>query len=176
MIHILHIFCSNLTDILLRGTERTGRLLKYDPATKQTTVLLSNLPMPAGVALSSDYSFLIVGEFLSCNVTRYWLKGPKANTTDTFVELPGNPDNIKRTSTGDFWIGANIHKLQPRLMGFPIGQKISPQGQILKTVSLYNEYNSTYISEVQEHLGKYYVASISTNFVGVYSGRFAGEN
>jgi sugar lactone lactonase YvrE len=160
---------NNMTDILLRGTERTGRVLKYDPSTNKTTVLLDNLAMPAGLALSSDASFLIVGEYLNCSVKKYWLKGPKAHTTETLVELAGNPDNIRRTHSGNFWIAANIHKLQPRLIGFPVGQKINAEGQILETVTFYNEYNSTYISEVIKHLDKYYVASISTNFVGVYT-------
>ena len=54
--------------------------------------------MPAGVAVSCDGTFLLFTEFISYKVTRYWLKGPKANTLETFLELPGNADNIVRTS------------------------------------------------------------------------------
>ncbi|KAK4479760.1 hypothetical protein RD792_015295 [Penstemon davidsonii] len=160
---------SNMTEILL-GNDRSGRLLKYDPKTKQCGVILTGLAMPAGVAVARDGSFVLMTEYLNCRITRYWLKGPKANTSDIFAELPGNPDNIKRTKTGDFWVAVNIQKLHPKLTVFPLGQKISAKGEILETVNFYGEYNATYITEVQEQFGKFYVASIYTDFVGVYSG------
>jgi sugar lactone lactonase YvrE len=39
-----------------------GRLLKYNPATNETTVLLKGLRFANGVALSSDESFVLVNE------------------------------------------------------------------------------------------------------------------
>lgn len=39
-----------------------GRLLKYDPATNATTVLLKGLRFANGVALASDESFVLVNE------------------------------------------------------------------------------------------------------------------
>ncbi|KAG8383115.1 hypothetical protein BUALT_Bualt05G0151200 [Buddleja alternifolia] len=160
---------NNMTEILLKG-DSTGRLLKYDPKTNETTVLLTRLAMPAGLVVSRDGSFVLITEYVECRITRYWLKGPKANTTDIFVNLPGNPDNIKRTRTGDFWVAVNIHKVHPQLTVFPLGQKISPDGRILETVNFYQEYNATYITEVQENGGMLYVASIYTDFAGVYRG------
>jgi sugar lactone lactonase YvrE len=35
---------------------------------------------------------------------KVWLKGEKAGTAETFVDLPGNPDNIRLGSDGHFWI------------------------------------------------------------------------
>ena len=46
--------------------------------------------------------------------------------------------------------------------------KISQNGKLLETVNFYAEYNATYITEVHEHDGKYYVASVVTDYVGVY--------
>ncbi|KAL0408669.1 UNVERIFIED_CONTAM: protein STRICTOSIDINE SYNTHASE-LIKE 10 [Sesamum radiatum] len=143
---------NNLREILL-SEERTGRLLKYDPKTKKLTVLLKGLELAAGVAVSKDGSFVLVGEYIACRITRYWLKGPKANTSEIFVELPGNPDNIKKTKSGDFWVAVNIQRLQPKPSCFALGQKISADGQILETVNFYAEYNATSVAEVQEHHG-----------------------
>ncbi|PIN17016.1 putative alkaloid synthase/Surface mucin Hemomucin [Handroanthus impetiginosus] len=157
----------NMTEILLSG-DTSGRLLKYDPKTRRRTVVLTGLAVPNGVAVSRDGSFVLVAEYIACRITRLWLTGPKANTSETFAELPGNPDNIKRTKTGDFWVPVNIQKLQPKLISFPLGQKINAHGRILETVNFYAEYNATYVTEVQEHLGSLYVASVYANFVGVY--------
>ncbi|KAL2233572.1 protein STRICTOSIDINE SYNTHASE-LIKE 12 [Sesamum indicum] len=158
---------NNLTEILL-SEERTGRLLKYDPKTKKLTVLLKGLALAAGVAVSKDGSFVLVGEYIACRITRYWLKGPKATTSEIFVELPGNPDNIKRTKSGDFWVAVNIQRLQPKPSCFALGQKIGADGQILETVNFYAEYNATSVAEVQEHHGLMYLSSTNANFAGVY--------
>lgn len=83
-----------------------GRLLKYDPMTKQTTVLLEGLYFANGVALSADEDFVLVAESYHYQLTRYWLKGPKKGTTDIFADnLAGFPDNITRDEQGHFWVG-----------------------------------------------------------------------
>ncbi|MCD9026106.1 SMP-30/gluconolactonase/LRE family protein [Cohnella silvisoli] len=83
-----------------------GRLLKYDPMTKQTTVLLEGLYFANGVALSADEDFVLVAESYHYQLTRYWLKGSKKGTTDIFAKnLAGFPDNITRDEQGHFWVG-----------------------------------------------------------------------
>ncbi|KAL2559574.1 Protein STRICTOSIDINE SYNTHASE-LIKE 12 [Forsythia ovata] len=159
----------NLTEILLSG-DTSGRLLKYDPKTKQQTVVLTGLSVPNGVAVSKDGTFVLVSEYIACRIQKFWLKGPKANSSEILVNLPGNPDNIKRTSSGHFWVPVNIQKLQPKLSTFPLGQKINAEGQIMETVNFYAEYLATSITEVNEHFDSLYVASIYTNHVGIYRG------
>ncbi|WP_152396615.1 SMP-30/gluconolactonase/LRE family protein [Paenibacillus guangzhouensis] len=83
-----------------------GRLLKYDPKTNQTTVLLDNLYFANGVALSADEDFVLVAESYHYQLTRYWLKGPKKGTSDIFADnIAGFPDNITRDEQGQFWVG-----------------------------------------------------------------------
>ncbi|NOU65604.1 SMP-30/gluconolactonase/LRE family protein [Paenibacillus sp. LMG 31461] len=83
-----------------------GRLLKYDPLTKQTTVLLEGLYFANGVALSADEDFVLVAESYHYQLTRYWLKGSKKGTSDIFADnLAGFPDNITRDEQGHFWVG-----------------------------------------------------------------------
>ncbi|MNE78580.1 Strictosidine synthase [compost metagenome] len=45
-----------------RITKPHGRLLKYDPMTKKTTVLLEGLNFANEVALSADEDFVLVAE------------------------------------------------------------------------------------------------------------------
>lgn len=82
-----------------------GRLLRYDPATRYTEILLKDLYFANGVALSSDEAFVLVNETYRYRITRYWLKGPKAGTRDIFIDnLPGFPDNISSDRQGTFWL------------------------------------------------------------------------
>lgn len=91
---------------LILSNDKTGRLLKYDPETKQVTKLLDNLTFPNGVSLSKNRKFLLLIETTSCQILRYWLKNtPKSGTVEVLAELPGYPDNIKMNSKGQYWVG-----------------------------------------------------------------------
>ena len=58
-----------------------------------------------GVALSAQEDFVLVVETYHYQVRRYWLKGPKAGTSDIFAQdFPGFPDNITRDDNGNFWV------------------------------------------------------------------------
>lgn len=82
-----------------------GRLLRYDPATKKTDVLLGDLYFANGIALSANEDFVLVNETYRFRITRYWLKGPKAGTHDVFIDnLPGYPDGISSDGKGTFWL------------------------------------------------------------------------
>ncbi|MBX7168692.1 MAG: SMP-30/gluconolactonase/LRE family protein [Pirellulales bacterium] len=82
-----------------------GRLLKYDPATKLTTVLLDSLYFANGVALSQQEDFVLVNETYRYAIRRYWLKGPQVGTDDVFAEnLPGFPDGVWSNGQGTFWV------------------------------------------------------------------------
>lgn len=94
----------NHTSVLLTG-DKTGRLLKYNIHTKETTVILKNLYFPNGVALSKNKEFLIFAETSTCRVLRMWLQpSEKAGKLEVFTELPGYPDNIKINDKGEFWV------------------------------------------------------------------------
>ncbi|CAA6672530.1 unnamed protein product [Spirodela intermedia] len=53
----------------------TGRFMRYDPATKQTVVLLRGLQFPNGVAVSSGGDFVLVAETTKQRVLRFWRTG-----------------------------------------------------------------------------------------------------
>ena len=98
----------------LRGA-RSGRLLRYSAATRQTDTLLTDLAYANGVALSGDASFVAVAETNRARVLKHWLAGPKRGETEVLVrDLPGLPDGVSRASDGGFWI-ALVAPLSPLL-------------------------------------------------------------
>ena len=82
-----------------------GRLLRHDPATGRTEVLLSDLYFANGVALSTAEDFVLVNETYRYRITRYWLSGPAAGTAEVFLDnLPGFPDGVSSNRRGTFWV------------------------------------------------------------------------
>jgi sugar lactone lactonase YvrE len=82
-----------------------GRFLRYDPESGRAEVLLQDLYFANGVALSQNENFVLVNETYRYRIQRYWLKGPKAGTSEIFAEnLPGFPDNITSNRRGTFWL------------------------------------------------------------------------
>jgi len=166
------IFCRDYQTLVTSG-DSSGSLLRYDPSTNQTTVLLSNLAMPSGVAVSKDGSFVLVGEYLSNRIQRVWLTGPRANSSELFMLLTGRPNNIKRNSGGQFWI--SVHSvlglglpISPRRMTLPRGVRVSENRIILQIASLAAEYGTEPASEVQEYNGKLYAGSLLASYASIF--------
>jgi len=82
-----------------------GRLLRYDPATGTTEVLLDDLYFANGIALSTNEDFVLVNETYRYRIVRYWLAGPKAGSSEVFIDnLPGFPDGVSGNRRGTFWV------------------------------------------------------------------------
>eukprot|EP00249_Psilotum_nudum_P030837 c43935_g1_i1 orf=245-1480(-) len=90
--------------------DTSGRLLRYDTKSKQTTVLLRGLVGPNGVSVSKNGSFLVMTEGTSARLVRYWLNGPKSGTLDLFALSTGHPDNIRLNEQGDFWVAMHCRR------------------------------------------------------------------
>jgi sugar lactone lactonase YvrE len=97
-------YSASLLDILEHGGH--GKILKYDPFSDATTLIMDGLNFANGVAISDDQSYLLINETGSYQVHRYWLLGPMAGTSEVVIDnLPGFPDNINSGLDGRFWIG-----------------------------------------------------------------------
>jgi len=97
----------NLKNYKLDGMEHrpNGRLLAYDPATKETRLILDKIYFANGVAVSPDQSFVLVNETWKYRILRYWLTGPQKGQTDIFRDnLPGIPDGISSNGRDGFWL------------------------------------------------------------------------
>ncbi len=89
---------------LLEGRPH-GRLLRYDPTSGETEVLLDGLYFANGIAVAADDSFVLVNETYRFRIRRYWLSGPRAGQDDIFADnLPGYPDGVSRSPRGTFWV------------------------------------------------------------------------
>lgn len=177
--------------------DRTGRLLKYNKSNKEVTVLLRGLAFANGVALSKDHSFVLVAETTTCRILRLWLHGPNAGNTDTFAELPGFPDNVRRNSKGEFWVALHAKRgfftkwfVSNRLVGKSLLKlpldfkqlhsllvggkahataiKLSERGEILEVLEDCEGKNMRFISEVEEKDGKLWIGSVLMPFLGIY--------
>ncbi|MBI2432461.1 MAG: SMP-30/gluconolactonase/LRE family protein [Candidatus Hydrogenedentes bacterium] len=82
-----------------------GRLLRHEPTTRKTEVLLDGLYFANGVAVAPDEQYVLVVETGKYRVMRHWLSGERAGQTEVFIEnLPGFPDGISRGTGGLFWL------------------------------------------------------------------------
>ncbi|VVC29780.1 Hypothetical protein CINCED_3A009369 [Cinara cedri] len=112
----------------------SGRLLKYDPKTKQNTVLMDKMQFPNGVELSNDESFLLIAETFKYRIIKYHLKGQYAGHNEIFIDgLPGMPDNIKKNAEGSFYFPLVMSR-KPFLEN--IGQYPTLRMMILKFLSI----------------------------------------
>eukprot|EP00879_Flechtneria_rotunda_P017206 GHRR01018025.1.p1 GENE.GHRR01018025.1~~GHRR01018025.1.p1 ORF type:complete len:385 (+),score=107.69 GHRR01018025.1:394-1548(+) len=83
-----------------------GMLLAYHPSKGSTIALMNELWFANGVALAHDESYVLVADSIQMKVHRFWLKGKKAGTHDSFIDkLPGPPDGVSRAADGEnFWV------------------------------------------------------------------------
>ncbi|KAF5934053.1 hypothetical protein HYC85_030224 [Camellia sinensis] len=150
-------------------SDSTGRLMRYEPLTRQVTVLLRGLAMPSGVSVSIDGSFMLVSEYTGNRIQKYWLRGFNGGTSGILLNLPGNLTKIRRNLFGDFWVPVRVlGNQQPTPIVMPQGLKINQFGTVLANVSFAAQYNNT-VSVVLEHNGALFVGSRSVDFIGVYT-------
>lgn len=128
-------------------------------------MLLDNLGGPAGTALSLDRSYVLVAGFISQTITKYWLTGPRASTSQVIATLQGRPVNIKRTIVGDFWVA--VTETVRDGISLPKAIRINGNGRILSIVDLSRFYNNTMVSSFQQRGVQYYIGSLQADFLGV---------
>ena len=82
-----------------------GRIVCYDPATQTTRSVLRGLVFPNGVCVASDGQSILFAETWACRIRRWWFDGPRKGELITVIDsLPGYPDNINRSSDGNYWL------------------------------------------------------------------------
>ena len=167
-----------------------GRFMAYDPGTKQTRVLLSDLYFANGVAVSPDQSFVLVNETGAYRVRRYWLTGPKQGQSDIFIDnLPGFPDGISSNGRDTFWLtlvngrdaaldGLLPHPflrkvvmrlpdfLQPNIKRYAFVLALDRNGRVVRNLQDPSPQCFTQIANVVEHKGTLYFGSIGESAIG----------
>lgn len=95
---------ASLLDLMEHGGH--GRVLRHDPGSGTTTLLLDGLNFANGVAISEDQESLLISETGSYRILRYQLAGPDSGSVQVVIDnLPGFPDNINNGLNGRFWVG-----------------------------------------------------------------------
>ncbi|MFT4199259.1 ABC transporter permease [Gordonia sp. (in: high G+C Gram-positive bacteria)] len=97
---------SNTSDFQLELVEfrDNGRLIRIDPDGK-AEVVVSNYVFPNGVVTAHDGQSILVSSTGLCRVDRLWISGPKEGQLEPVLEnLPGYPDNLCRSSDGNYWM------------------------------------------------------------------------
>jgi sugar lactone lactonase YvrE len=167
-----------------------GRLLAYDPKTKQTKTLLNDLYFANGVAVSPDQTFVLINDTGTYSVRRYWLTGDKAGKSDIFIDnLPGFPDGISSNGKDTFWLALVNRRLpavdwlaphpflrkivwrlptflQPNVhrYGFVLGLDVN--GKVVHNLQDPSPTCFTQIANAVEHKGNLYFGSIGESAIG----------
>jgi len=167
-----------------------GRLLRYDPASRRTTVLLRDLYFANGVALSRAEDFVLVNETYRYRTRRYWLTGPRAGASEVFLDnLPGFPDNLDGNRKGSFWIALftvrnpiadRLHphpwaksllaKLPrftwPRPKPYGLVLEVDESGRILRSLHDPGGQRVRHVTTAREHDGYLYLGSLDQDWIG----------
>ncbi|KAL9171533.1 hypothetical protein ABFS82_04G215200 [Erythranthe guttata] len=186
----------NFLQLVFSGDD-SGRLLKYDPSKKETTVLIRNLQFPNGVSLSKDGSFFVFCEGSLGRLSKYWLKGEKAGSTEVMAVLSGHPDNVRTNKDGDFWVAIHCRRymyshflgLYPKIrqvwLKLPISARLhymmqiggrlhavvvkyNAEGELLKILEDSSGKVVKAVSEVEEKDGRLWIGSVLMPFLAVY--------
>ncbi|GER53077.1 calcium-dependent phosphotriesterase superfamily protein [Striga asiatica] len=186
----------NFLQLVFTGDD-SGRVLKYNPNTKETTVLIRNVQFPNGLSMSKDGSFFVFTEGAIGRLRKYWLKGEKAGTTEVMAILPGHPDNVRTNEKGEFWVAIHCRrtiyshflglytKVRKFWLKLPIPAKYhylmqigghmhaavvkySSEGEILQILEDRKGKVVRAVSEVEEREGKLWMGSVLMQFVAVY--------
>lgn len=89
----------------------SGRLLSYNPKSRETKIVKTGLSFPNGVAIADDGKSVLVTETGEYQIRRIWVAGLRAGQDELVVKnLPGFPDNINRGPDGSYFVGL----VQPR--------------------------------------------------------------
>jgi sugar lactone lactonase YvrE len=177
-------------DILEHGPN--GRLLAYDPRTKATRTILSNLCFANGVAVSPDQSFALVVETGAYRIHRVWLSGSKNGQAEIFIDnLPGFPDGISSNGKDKFWLAlvtprdttldkllphpflrkviARLPKfLQPAPKRYSFVLGLDPNGRVIENLQDGSPECYAQIANAVERQGSLYFGSIGESTVGRY--------
>lgn len=169
-----------------------GRIICYDPRTKQTRTVVKNLTFPNGVCMGPEGQSILFAESWACTIKRYWFDGPKRGQLEVVIaNLPGYPDNINRASDGNYWVAlmgmrSPVFDLAMRKPGFrtrmakqlPQDEWLSPNintgcvvkfnvhGEILESLWDLGGVNHPMITSMREHRGYLYLGGISNNRIG----------
>lgn len=180
--------------LIMEATD-DGRVFELDTDTGEVAVVMDRLRFPNGIQLLPDEESVLVAETTMARIRRIHVAGLNKGGMETFVEnLPGFPDNIRRSSGGGLWVAMSAVRPSP---GFSMLDFLSQRPWIKKLIfkifspdvvlrfvprySLVAELQdggvcvrsfhdpngevSAYVSEAHEHAGSLYIGSFRSPYI-----------
>lgn len=169
-----------------------GRLLRHDPDTGETTVLLDDLQFANGVAVMPDQQSVLVAETGGYDIIRYWIRGEHAGKHEVFFDnLPGLPDNISSNGEDTIWVAlyaprnATLDAMGPwpflRKMAFRLPDALQPQpaphafvlglsprGEVIHNLQYRGKNSYHPVTGVYQRQDRLYLGSLNHNALAVY--------
>jgi sugar lactone lactonase YvrE len=103
--------------------QTTGRVLKYDYASRKTSLVANEFSFANGIALGPGDQFLVVAETGTYRLWRIWLSEGRFGQKELFTDaLAGFPDNVRFSKErGVFWValGSPRKPMIDGLAGWP---------------------------------------------------------
>jgi len=167
-----------------------GRLLRYNPRTRKTDVLLGKLYFANGVTISPEGDYLLVSETWKYRILKYWIHGPKAGRAEVFVDnLPGFPDNLAVDVEGRYWVAFptlrnrqvdRLHlrpwlknllaklpdRLKPRPRDYGLVLAFDRNGKVLASLHDTRGQHLKEVTSVNPHDGFLYFGSLHNDRIG----------
>jgi sugar lactone lactonase YvrE len=143
--------------------DETGRLLRYDRRSRRVAVLQAGLSYPNGVAVSADATHVVVAHTALCELRRYWVRGARAGTSETFAELPGYPDNVRADGRGGYWVALSTGVAGGGGTAPTVAVRVSREGNVTEAL---DGFSFVSVSEVAERGGALWVGSVDTPYAG----------
>jgi ribose transport system permease protein len=184
---------TNLTEYMNEFVESrpNGRVVRIDPD-GTTEVVVKNYLFPNGICTTHDGQSILIASTGLFRVDRLWISGPKQGQLEPVMQnLPGYPDNINRSSDGNYWMAflAMRTPVSDLLMKYPgvrrrmtkelpsddwvVPQlnvscvvKFTDRGEILKVLWDGSLENYPMVTSINEHDGRLYLCGIHNNRIG----------
>ena len=182
---------ASLLDLMEHGPN--GRVLRYDPQTKSTTVLLEGMSFANGLALTKDERHFLVVETGTYSVLKVAV-GVNAEAMPIIQNLPGFPDNINRNADGTFWVGLVSPRspaveflserpflrkvvqrlpafMRPKPLRYGLVVKIDEEGNVLETLQDPSGDYALTTGLIEGAEGTRYITSLTEPDIGVLAAR-----
>ncbi|OKO84569.1 SMP-30/gluconolactonase/LRE family protein [Bradyrhizobium sp. AS23.2] len=171
-----------------------GRIICWDPRTNASRTVLPKRMFPNGICMIGDNESLLFAETWAARINRYWFDGPHKGKVECVIpDMPGYPDNIRRSSDGNFWVAmlgmrTPALDLAMKMPGFRrrMAQRVAFEEWIYPNIntggvvkfdangnvleSLWDASGDKYpmITSMREHKGYLYLAGVYNNRIGRY--------
>lgn len=172
-----------------------GRVLELDTESGEVSVVMDRLRFPNGLQLLPDEESVLVSETTMARIRRVHVAGLNKGGMETFADnLPGFPDNVRRSSRGGLWVAMSSVRPSPgfSMLDFLSQRpwikklifKIFSQDSVLRFVPRYslvaelqdggvcvrsfhdpNGEVAAYVSEAHEHQGALYIGSFRSPYI-----------